>query len=74
MNRDEKFRRRAEDAPNRILDRLKVGDKTSDQLRWFLANGEPLIVGAVTYHDCWCGCLHVPVTGVRQGACGGQGF
>lgn len=25
MNRDEKFRRREEDAPNRILDRLKVG-------------------------------------------------
>lgn len=51
MNRDEKFRRRAEDAPNRILDRLKVGDRTSDQLRWFLENGDPIIVGAVTYRD-----------------------
>lgn len=51
MNRDDKFRLRVEDAPNRILDRLKLGDETSDQLRWFLENGDPLIVGAVTYRD-----------------------
>ena len=52
MNRDDKFRRRAENAPRRILAQLKVGDKTRDQLRRFLENGDrPIIVGAVTYQD-----------------------
>ena len=43
MNRDDRFRRRAGSAPRRILARLKVGDKTSDQLRWFLENSDPII-------------------------------